>query len=450
MANTDKATRIDLFSISTPQMRAFHMSWLAFFSVFFAWFGIAPLMPLVRDDLGLTQNQIGNTMVASVAATVLVRVLIGPMCDRYGARLVYSLLLMIGAIPVMLIGLAQSYESFLLFRLAIGCIGAAFVVTQYHTSVMFAPNIVGTANATTAGWGNLGGGVTQIAMPMLLAGFVVLGATASQGWRLAMVVPGVALFLLGIAYYFFTQDSPAGNYRDLRKLPVARGKQGPGGMESFRIAAGDSRVWALFVAYAACFGLELTLNNVAVLYFHDRFTLNLETAGLIAGLMGMMNIFARTLGGWLSDRWGTRFGLGGRVQLLFAVLLAEGVALIAFSRLGVLAPAVAALLTCSLFIQMGCGATFGLVPFVNRKALGSVSGIVGAGGNVGAVLAGFMFGVETLPFEQTFLYIGIAVVAASLVSLMIRFTQAENIAADEVVAAARAVGEVAPVLAKVG
>ena len=406
-------------------MRAFHMSWLAFFSVFFAWFGIAPLMPLVRDDLGLTQSQIGNTIVASVAATVFIRILIGPLCDRYGARIVYSLLLMVGSIPVMMIGLAESYTSFLLFRLAIGCIGAAFVVTQYHTSVMFAPNIVGTANATTAGWGNLGGGVTQIAMPMILAGFVALGATTSAGWRLAMVVPGVVLFLLGIAYYFLTQDSPAGNYRDVRRS-AGDASKGLSGRESFRMAAGDSRVWALFIAYAACFGLELTLNNVAVLYFHDRFELSLKAAGLLAGMHGLMNIFARTLGGWMSDRWGLRYGLNGRVRLLFAVLLAEGVALIVFSRTGVLAPAVATLMICSLFIQMGCGATFGLVPFVNRKALGSVSGIVGAGGNVGAVMAGFLFGMESLGYETIFLYLGVAVVGAAGVALLIRFSPEES------------------------
>ena len=94
------------------------------------------------------------------------------------------------------IGLADSYESFLLFRLAIGCIGAAFVITQYHTSVMFAPNVVGTANATTAGWGNLGGGVTQIVMPLVFAGILVLGFTAGDAWRLAMVIPGIVLFLL--------------------------------------------------------------------------------------------------------------------------------------------------------------------------------------------------------------------------------------------------------------
>ena len=87
---------------------------------------------------------------------------------------------MLGSIPVMTIGLANNYETFLLFRLAIGVIGAAFVITQYHTSVMFAPNIVGTANATSAGWGNLGGGVTQMAMPVVLALLVGLGASSTD------------------------------------------------------------------------------------------------------------------------------------------------------------------------------------------------------------------------------------------------------------------------------
>ena len=99
----------------------------------------------------------------------------------------------------MTIGLANSYETFLLFRLDIGVIGAAFVITQYHTSVMFAPNVVGTANATTAGWGNLGGGVKQMAMPLVLAVIVGFGASEFMGWRLAMVVSGVALLFMGVA-----------------------------------------------------------------------------------------------------------------------------------------------------------------------------------------------------------------------------------------------------------
>ncbi|MEN8720577.1 MAG: MFS transporter, partial [Oceanococcaceae bacterium] len=153
----NKATRITLFDLKSVQMRTFHLTWLAFFLCFFGWFGIAPLMAVVREDLLLTKAQIGNTIIASVAITVLVRLLIGPLCDKFGPRKTYSALLLLGSLPVMGIGLADSYESFLMMRLGIGAIGAAFVITQYHTSVMFAPNVVGTANATTAGWGNLGG-----------------------------------------------------------------------------------------------------------------------------------------------------------------------------------------------------------------------------------------------------------------------------------------------------
>lgn len=413
-----RATRIELFSFASPQMRAFHMSWLAFFSVFFAWFGIAPLMPVVREDLGLTPEQVGNTIIASVAATILARILIGPLCDRYGARITYSALLLVGSIPVMAIGLASSYESLLLFRLAIGAIGAAFVITQYHTSVMFAPNCVGTANATTAGWGNLGGGVTQIVMPLIFAAFLMLGANERLGWRLAMVVPGAVLFVLGIAYYLLTQDSPEGN-----RTPLRHGRERLRGGRWIEVAR-DGRVWALVVVYGACFGVELTINNVAALYYYDRFGVTLSTAGLLAGLFGLMNLFARTLGGYVSDRWAARSGLAGRTRLLFLVVLAEGLALIVFSRMSVLAAAIVAMLVFSVFVQMAEGATYGIVPFVNRRALGAVAGIVGAGGNAGAVAAGFLFRSDAISYQRAFLYLGVLIVIVSVAVIRLRFDSA--------------------------
>jgi NNP family nitrate/nitrite transporter-like MFS transporter len=416
----NKATRITLFDFSTPQMRAFHMTWFAFFLCFFGWFGIAPLMAIVREDLMLTKAQIGNTIIASVAITVLVRLLIGPLCDRFGSRLTYTWLLLLGSLPVMGIGLARSYESFLLFRLGIGAIGASFVITQYHTSMMFAPNCVGTANATTAGWGNLGGGVTQMVMPLIFMAFLSLGAGQFLGWRLAMIVPGVVLFLTGIAYYTLTQDAPDGNYKQLRaegKMPPVYDKE----HGSFLLAAKDYRVWALFVLYAACFGIELTINNVAALYFHDRFTLDIKTAGLIAGLFGLMNIFARTLGGVFSDRVARRDGLKGRVKFLGMVVLLEGIALIAFARMPVLGTAIVVMLIFSLFVQMSEGATFGLVPFMNKKAVGPVAGIVGAGGNAGAVAAGFLFRMESLATQDALLILGILVALSSSLVVLVRF-----------------------------
>ena len=422
LSTSDKSPVIRLLSIATPQMRAFHITWVSFFCAFFGWFGVAPLMVILRDDLGLTKEQIGNTIIASVAATILARLVVGWLCDRLGPRLVYTGLLMVGSIPVMTIGLAQNYESFLLFRLAIGVIGASFVITQYHTSLMFAPNVVGTANATTAGWGNLGGGVTQMVMPLVFAALLGFGIAEGMGWRLAMAIPGAVLFLMGIVYYRLTQDTPEGNYSDLRKkgmMPTASA----GGVGSFLSAAKDHRVWALFIIYGACFGVELIINNIAALYFYDRFGLGIGAAGMIAGLFGLMNIFSRSTGGIFSDKASLLWGLRGRVMFLGIMLLLEGFVLILFSQMATLFTAVATMIVFGIFVQMSSGATFSVVPFINKQALGSVAGIVGAGGNAGAMFFGFLFRMENLQTETALLYLGILVSMAAGMVFLVRFSE---------------------------
>ena len=438
----NKATRIDLFSLATRQMRTFHITWFAFFLCFFAWFGIAPLMAVVRDELGLTKTQIGNTIIASVSITILARLLIGWLCDRIGPRLTYTWLLLLGSLPVMGIGMAHSYESFLLFRLGIGVIGASFVITQYHTSVMFAPNVVGTANATSAGWGNLGGGVTQMIMPLIFAAFVAFGVTTFWSWRLSMMAAGAVCALTGIAYYFFTTDLPDGNFKELRAKGEIRNAADSRG--TFRMAAKDKRVWALFMIYAACFGVELTINNIAALYYRDYFDLGLKTAGLVAGLFGLMNIFARTTGGIVGDKFGHRWGLRGRVRWLFMALLVESLALMLFSRMSVLPIAIGTMLVFSLFVQMSEGATYSVVPFINKKALGSVSGIVGAGGNMGAVAAGFLFRAESLSWPQALFILGGGVLICSFFTLLVTFSPAEEAAAGRELQEALAVRRAKP------
>jgi MFS transporter, NNP family, nitrate/nitrite transporter len=421
-----KATKISLLDFKSVPMRTFHITWITFFLCFFGWFGIAPLMPIVREDLGLTKGQIGNIIIASVAITIFARLFFGWLCDKIGPRIAYTSLLLIGSLPVIFIGFSNSYESFLLFRLAIGLIGASFVITQYHTSVMFAPNVVGTANATAAGWGNMGGGVTLMVMPLVFAAFVGMGYLNEQAWRYSMVIPGIALFVMGIVYYFFTQDTPDGNLRDLRKSNPdykAKAKDSKG---SFLSACRDYRVWVLFLAYGACFGIEITIDNIATLYFVDYFDLGLKEAGIIAGTFGMMNIFARALGGIFGDKAGKKWGLKGRIFILGIFLLLEGLGIMLFSTMDVLVWAIATMLLFALFLKMSNGATYSVVPFINQKAIGAVSGIVGAGGNVGAVLAGFLFTSETISYRESLFFIGIAVTLVSFVSLALSFSKNVN------------------------
>nr|WP_293837193.1 NarK family nitrate/nitrite MFS transporter [uncultured Arsenicibacter sp.] len=422
--------KLTIFSVNSVQMRTFHLTWLAFFFCFFGWFGLAPLMKVIKEDLGLTKAQIGNAMIASVAATVVARMLIGRLCDSWGPRKTYSLLLALASIPIMGVGLANSYEGFLLFRLAIGVIGASFVITQYHTSVMFDKKIVGTANAVAGGWGNLGGGVTNMVMPLLFAGIVGLGYVPGMAWRLAMVIPGVVLLLMSVVYYVFTKDTPAGNFDELTESQVVQSPKAKGTLAK---AAKDPRTWVLFLAYGACFGIEVTFDNVAALYFSERFGATLTTAGLLAGTFGFMNLFARAVGGIVADKVGARNGLRGKGLLLAGLLLLEGIGIVLFAQTGSLAMAIVAMLGFAMFLKMANGATYAIVPFVNRKAMGAVSGIVGAGGNVGAVLAGFLFKSETISYTEAFLMIGVAVAAVGAVVAVTRF-EPVPVAENELVA----------------
>jgi NNP family nitrate/nitrite transporter-like MFS transporter len=197
-------------------------------------------------------------------------------------------------------------------------------------------------------------------------------------------------------YYRYTQDTPAGNFEDLSRTEGVKEK--PNTWEVVK----DWRVWALTVAYSICFGMEITFDNVAALYFVDNFQLDQKMAGFLAGLFGFMNIFARALGGIFADRMGCRYGLSGKGWLLAAFIAIEGVGLYFFGGSTTIAWAIGTMVIFALFLKMANGATYALTPFINAKNVGMVAGIVGAGGNIGGMLMGFLFKSENITYGQAF------------------------------------------------
>ena len=135
--------------------RGFHCSWFSFFIAFFIWFAIAPLLGEIRDDLGLTKKQIWTSSIAGVGSTIGVRFLLGPLCDKYGARVLFSAVLCFASIPTACTGLVENATQLYTLRAFIGVAGGSFVMCQYWTSMLFAKDVVGTANALVGGWGNL-------------------------------------------------------------------------------------------------------------------------------------------------------------------------------------------------------------------------------------------------------------------------------------------------------
>ena len=356
--------------------------------------------------LGLVGDQAKISTLVGIAGTIILRILIGAVADGIGIRMAYTILLLFSCIPGFLLAAADSYEMVVAMRFLVGFAGASFVITQLWTTTMFDLNCVGIANATSAGWGNLGGGVSQMINGAIFRGCKNGGMNNEMAWRSTVAWSPAVIFLLGVSVFLFSDDCPYGNFKDLKnkkkqteaekeaELRASGGEAGSVALQSLVDAALDWRVWLLHLCYMFSFGVELIVNGNIVSYFTEVFAMEQTEASLIGSVFGFLNFFARTLGGVHSDWFNSMFGVRGRITALTMQTLAMGVCLIAFSTLN---PGVtgrggllANLIAWGIMTNMTEGGTYAVVPYVNPVAMGGVSGIVGAGGNLGALLGNFM------------------------------------------------------------
>ena len=308
-------------------------------------------------------------------------------------------------------------------RAFIGFAGSTFVMCQYWTSMMFAKNVVGTANALAGGWGNLGGGVTQLIMGSVLYPIFKSGMSESTAWRTVSIVPAVCTACVGITILFIADDSPKGNYSKLKKVGLMRPVSAA---NSFRQGAINFNTWILFVQYASSFGVELTMNNASAMYFVDYYGQSTESAAAIASIFGFMNIFARGLGGYASDKLFGKLGMRGRLYVQVVALACEAALIFVFRATTTLWSSIVVLVFFSVFVQAAEGSTYSIVPFVDPTNTGSISGIVGAGGNLGAVAFGLAF--RQLPNDKdAFLAMGITVAVAACLTVLINISGYKNI-----------------------
>ncbi|XP_002527899.2 high affinity nitrate transporter 2.5 [Ricinus communis] len=416
-----KATEFRLFSIAGPHMRAFHLSWISFFSCFVSTFAAPPLLPIIRDNLNLTATDIGNAGIASVSGAVFARIAMGTACDLFGPRLASASLILITAPAVYFTSIVTSPVSFLLVRFFTGFSLSTFVSTQFWMSSMFSAPVVGTANGVSGGWGNLGGGATQLIMPIVFGLIRDIGAVKFSAWRIAFFIPALFQTLSAFAVLIFGQDLPDGNFKRLQKS----GEKPKDKLSNvFYYGVKNYRGWILALTYGYCFGVELTIDNIVAEYFYDRFNLKLHTAGVIAASFGLANIISRPAGGLISDAVAKRFGMRGRLWALWIVQTLGGVFCIILGRVASLSASILVMIAFSLFCQAACGLTFGVVPFVSRRSLGLISGMTGGGGNLGAVLTQLIFFTGSKYSKETGISLmGMMIICCTLPICLIYFPQ---------------------------
>lgn len=498
---TRKALSIPVLNPVNIYGRVFHLSWLGFFVSFLSWFAFPPLMAhSIKTDLKMSAADVANNNIAGLCATLLGRVLLGPLCDKIGPRYAMALVLFVGSVPTAFVPLVTNIAGLHAIRFFIGLLGSSFIPCQVWTTTFFDRSIVGTANAFAGGFGNAGGGVAFFVMPALMNALLADGYSKDKSWKYAFVLgPLIILIFVGAVILLIGQDCPEGKWSqrgdildigvDVRSVqvvsirsnhPVLSNKSGifprhskiddtigahideklsdhdsttPFPFENIEVVktrVGDVvdlgqivedptfmsfirtsfhyRTMLVALPYIVTFGGELAIESIlSALYMKrakfDGLNWNESKAGSWASMIGLLNVITRPLGGIISDLVYRSFNTtkAKKLWLLFCTAM-QGIFLIWIgfipeSKMSVHG-LIASFSVMCIFMEAGNGACFSLVPHINPKNVGIVSGITGAFGNMGGIFFSLVFRFSlhhdgTNNYMRGFWIIGICCIAVT-------------------------------------
>ena len=273
--------------------RVLVLNTLAFTVCFACWMTNGVLVTFLVDSgvFDWSQAQIGWLIGIPVLTGSITRLPMGILTDKYGGRIVYTLLMLAAAVPMYLLSLADSYSQFLLAGLGFGLTGASFAVGIAYTSVWFSKGRQGTALGIF-GAGNAGAALTSMGAPFLLQRLTA-GGEQLDAWRTMPKIYAGALVAMAVIFYLLTYT---------RKVDGSH-------ITSFaqRLAPLRSlRVWRFGLYYFLVFGGFVALAQWLIPYYVNVYLLPVTAAGLMAAIFTLPSGVIRALGGWMSDRWGGR------------------------------------------------------------------------------------------------------------------------------------------------
>jgi MFS transporter, NNP family, nitrate/nitrite transporter len=430
--------KLNLFAFSKPEIRTLHLTWISFFLSFMLWFAHAPLMVDIRQAMQLSDQEVKILLILNVALTIPARIIVGMLVDKFGPRQLFSAILILGGLISIGFAFSQNYQQLAIIRFLSGFVGAGFVVGIRMISEWFPARQTGIAQGIYGGWGNFGSAGAALLLPSIALYFGV-----QNGWRYAISITGVISIIYGCIYFFSVSNTPKGStYFKPKKmgameitskmdmllyiimnipmylaLAVLTWKLSAkmhwiSDLAAYSIYTAllilyAYQVWKIIhvnksifhtqvpeiqrykfkqiaildLAYMLTFGTELAVVSMLPLYYVDTFGVEPVTAGILAGIYPVINLFARPAGGWLSDKMGRKLTL----SIVSAGVAGSFVVLGNVNSDWALGLVVAATIMGGIFSKAGSGAVYAMVPLIQRRMTGQFAGMVGAFGNVGGL-----------------------------------------------------------------
>ncbi len=428
-----------MLGFTETQTRTLHLTWIAFFLTFVAWFNMAPFNTTIMHQLGLTEAEINILMICNIVLAIPARIVIGSLTDQYGPQKVFGVLLLFSGGVCIAFSLSQNFQSLLITRLLMGIVGGGFVVGIKMIAEWFPHNKMGTAQGIYAGWGNFGAAAAAFSLPLIAILF-----TEDIGWRVATAFSGILCIIWSFVYFRFCSDIPERSLdfqigihgaievqskkdlilQSIFLLPIYAALMlfvwklsghpftlissslswiliaGLSGIFVYNLVQcwklnlprikkpvpeekkySFSQIAILSMVYSLTFGSELAVVSIFPQFLETTFSLSMGLAGVLGGSYAFMNLIARPGGGWVSDQF-------GRKKTLIFLILGGMISHWLIGEIDSnwqLSSAITLAIIGSIFFKAGNGACFAAVPLIQRKLTGKMAGLAGAYGSVGAV-----------------------------------------------------------------
>lgn len=332
------------------------------FAVCFAVFGsVSAMMPLLKQRLELNALEVSIALAIPVLLGSLGRIPLGILTDRFGGRRVFLAVMACSILPALFMGWVSSYWQLLTCGFFIGIALASFSVGVGFVSGWYPSERQGMALGVY-GAGNIGQSLAAFGAPVFAT---ALGFP--WGFWIFAALTGVWLIL----FFLLARNSP-------RTAPPKR-------LSSYLEPLRARMAWILSLFYFLTFGGFVAMAIYLPTFLTEMFALTPTDAGLRTAGFVLLATIMRPIGGWLSDQ------IGGQKILMWVfpctalMALLMACPLMLTFTIGALGMAAA--------IGLGNGAVFKLVPQHFPRAVGSVTGLVGAAGGLGGFFPPLVLGL---------------------------------------------------------